>query len=29
VKAEEVWDMVNYIRAFPRKKGAAEEKTPN
>lgn len=29
VKAEEVWDMVNYIRTFARKKGAAEEKTPN
>jgi mono/diheme cytochrome c family protein len=29
VKAEEVWDLVNYIRAFARKKAAAEEKTPN
>jgi hypothetical protein len=29
VKAEEDWDMVNYVRIFARKKGAVEEKTRN
>jgi mono/diheme cytochrome c family protein len=29
VKNDEIWDMVNYVRSFAKKGGAAEEKAPN
>jgi len=28
VKGEELWDLVNYVRSFAKKKAAAEEKAP-
>jgi mono/diheme cytochrome c family protein len=29
VKNDEIWDMVNYVRSFATKGGAAETKAPN